>query len=169
RGFQYLTEQVYDSAEPLLETLRAHIVALGLSLQSIEIEFGPSQFEFTFGTGEGIASADHMILFRMAAKEICRRHGFHASFMCRPNFPNAASSGWHLHQSLIDPQTKANLFVAHDGAPLSTLAQHYLAGLLHHARAGAAFAAPTINAYRRYRPYSLAPDRAIWGRDNRGA
>ena len=30
------------------------------------------------------------------------------------------------------------------------------------------FATPTINGYRRYRPYSLAPDRAIWGRDNRG-
>jgi glutamine synthetase len=44
----------------------------------------------------------------------------------------------------------------------------FLAGLLDHAPASAAFAAPTINAYRRYRPYSLAPDRAIWGRDNRG-
>src|SRR5207244_12296643 len=27
---------------------------------------------------------------------------------------------------------------------------------------------PTINGYGRYRTYSLAPDRAIWGRDNRG-
>ncbi|MFZ3119967.1 MAG: glutamine synthetase, partial [Variovorax sp.] len=26
-----------------------------------------------------------------------------------------------------------------------------------------------INGYRRYRPFSLAPDRAIWARDNRGA
>jgi glutamine synthetase len=30
------------------------------------------------------------------------------------------------------------------------------------------FATPTINGYKRYRAYSLAPDRAIWGRDNRG-
>lgn len=30
------------------------------------------------------------------------------------------------------------------------------------------FTTPTINGYKRYRTYSLAPDRAIWGRDNRG-
>ena len=30
------------------------------------------------------------------------------------------------------------------------------------------FTTPTINGYKRYRSYSLAPDRAIWGRDNRG-
>jgi glutamine synthetase len=43
-----------------------------------------------------------------------------------------------------------------------------MAGLLDHARAAAAFSTPTLNGYRRYRPFSLAPDRAIWGRDNRG-
>jgi glutamine synthetase len=45
---------------------------------------------------------------------------------------------------------------------------HWLAGLLTRARAAAAFTTPTVNGYKRYRPYSLAPDRAIWGRDNRG-
>ena len=29
-----------------------------------------------------------------------RRHGYHATFMCRPKLPNVMSSGWHLHQSL---------------------------------------------------------------------
>ena len=41
--------------------------------------------------------------------------------------------------------------------------------LLEHARAACAFATPTINGYKRYRPYSLAPERVIWGRDSRGA
>ena len=31
-----------------------------------------------------------------------------------------------------------------------------------------AFATPTVNGYRRYRPNSLAPDRATWGYDHRG-
>jgi glutamine synthetase len=39
---------------------------------------------------------------------------------------------------------------------------------LEHARASTVFTTPTINGYKRYRSYSLAPDRAIWGRDNRG-
>jgi glutamine synthetase len=51
---------------------------------------------------------------------------------------------------------------------LSTLGKYYLGGLLAHARAAAAFTTPTVNGYKRYRPYSLAPDRAIWARDNRG-
>jgi glutamine synthetase len=51
---------------------------------------------------------------------------------------------------------------------LSAFGRHYLAGLLQHARASAVFATPTVNGYKRYRSYSLAPDRAIWGRDNRG-
>ena len=55
-----------------------------------------------------------------------------------------------------------------DGEVLSPFARHYLAGLLAHARASAVFTTPTINGYKRYRTYSLAPDRAIWGRDNRG-
>ena len=46
--------------------------------------------------------------------------------------------------------------------------RHYLGGLLQHAHASAVFTTPTINGYKRYRSYSLAPDRAIWGRDNRG-
>ena len=53
-------------------------------------------------------------------------------------------------------------------AAQSRSARHYLAGLLAHARASAVFTTPTINGYKRYRSYSLAPDRAIWGRDNRG-
>ena len=54
------------------------------------------------------------------------------------------------------------------GEPLSTLGRRYLAGSSQHARAAAVFTTPTINGYKRYRSYSLAPDRAIWGCDNRG-
>ena len=54
------------------------------------------------------------------------------------------------------------------GELLTAFGRGYLGGLLQHARAATVFATPTINGYKRYRSYSLAPDRAIWGRDNRG-
>lgn len=169
QGYQYLTEQRYDQYDEIYEILRKDIQALSLPLRSMEVEFGPSQCEFTFRPGTNMESADTMVLFRSAAKQIARRHGYHVTFMCRPKLPNIFSSGWHLHQSLNDRKTGRNAFIpTQDGAPLSSLGQHFLAGLLEQAPASAAFAAPTINAYRRYRPYSLAPDRAIWGRDNRG-
>jgi glutamine synthetase len=169
QGYQYLTEQRYDQMEPVLDILRRDILALGLPLRSIEVEFGPSQCEFTFAPMTGLAPADAMVLFRSAVKQIARRHGYHASFMCRPKLPNLFASGWHLHQSLVSQGSGDNAFMAKDdGAPLSAFGRSYLAGLLDHARASAVFSTPTINGYKRYRPYSLAPDRAIWGCDNRG-
>jgi len=166
-GYQYLTEQRYDQMEPALEIIRRDIIALGLPLRSVEVEFGPSQCEFTFGPRKGLEPADTMVLFRSAVKQIARRHGYHATFMCRPKLPNVFASGWHLHQSLVT-RGGENAFMAKDGEPPSAFGKHYLAGLLAHARASTVFTTPTINGYKRYRSYSLAPDRAIWGRDNRG-
>ena len=168
QGYQYLTETRFDQIEPILETLRREVLALGLPLRSVEIELGPSQCEFTFHPQVGLAPADTMMLFRSAAKQICRRQGYHASFMTRPKLANVLSSGWHLHQSLRDLATNANAFASNDKEPLSRAGRNFLAGLLSHARAAAAFTTPTINGYKRYRGHSLAPDRAIWGRDNRG-
>jgi glutamine synthetase len=168
-GYQYLTEQRFDQMEPVLEILRRDILALGLPLRSIEVEFGPSQCEFTFRPTKGLAPADNMVLFRSAVKQIARRHGYHATFMCRPKLPNVFASGWHLHQSVVSRGSGENAFMAKDeGEALSAFGRAFLAGLLDHARAAAVFTTPTINGYKRYRSYSLAPDRAIWGRDNRG-
>jgi glutamine synthetase len=143
-------------------------MALGMPLRSLEVELGPSQCEFTFRPQAGLAAADTMILFRAAAKQIARRNGLFASFMCRPALPNLLSSGWHLHQSLTDRKRRTNAFVGDGRDGLSATGRYFLGGLLAHARAAAVFTKPTVNGYKRYRPYALAPDRAIWARDNRG-
>ena len=165
-GYQYLTEQRYDLIDPIVKLLRDGLEKLQLPLRSYEVEFGPSQFEFTLGPQDGLAAADTMLLFRSAVKQIARRHGYHATFMCRPKLPNVMSSGWHLHQSLA--KNGSNAFVSQT-EDLSETGKQYLAGLLAHARAACALSTPTINGYKRYRPYSLAPDRVVWGKENRGA
>ncbi len=168
-GFNYLTENRFDELEPTVDLLRRAVVDLGLPLRSSEVEFGPSQVEFTFQPMDGLDAADAMVLFRAAAKQVARRNGLLATFMCLPALPNLFPSGWHLHQSLSEPNSGANLFVPEqDEALLSGLGRQYVAGLIKHAGAGSLFAAPTLNAYKRYRPNSLAPDRAAWSRDNRG-
>ena len=168
-GYQYLTELRADLIEPVGELLRGHLQKLGLPLRSLEVEYGPSQFEFTFGPQTALPAADSMILFRSAVKQILRRNGYHGTFMCRPRIPNVMSSGWHLHQSLLRPDGSNAFMPAEAGAQLSPIGQHYLAGLLAHARGASALSTPTINGYKRYRPNSLAPDRVLWARDNRGA
>lgn len=171
QGYQLLAEHSYDRYDEIFELLRRNLEALGLPLRSLEVELGPSQCEFTFRPMVGIEAPDTMVLLRSAVKQVCRRHGYHATFMCRPQIPNACSSGWHLHQSLRRRGTDENAFAPGDGdaAPLSQLGLHYVGGLLAHAAASAAFATPTINGYRRYKPYQMAPDRIVWGADNRGA
>jgi glutamine synthetase len=166
-GYQLLTEIRYDEIDPLMEALRSNLQALDLPLRSLEIEFGPSQIELTFGPTTGLQPADLMMLFRSATKQVCQRLGYHATFMCRPKLPNVVSSGWHLHQSLRRTTDGANIFAAPDTL-LSREGQGYLGGLLTHAAAATAFSTPTINGYKRYRPFQNAPDRISWARENRG-
>jgi len=169
-GFQYLTEGRYDQVAPIMDVLRSNVAALGLPLRSLEVEFGPSQYEFTFAPETDMAPADAMVLLRSALKQVARRHGYLVSFMCRPRMPNALASGWHLHQSLLDAKSKANAFVSHDEKePLSPIGRSFLAGLLANARAAAAFATPTVNGYKRYHGVdTMAPIQAVWAQDNRG-
>ena len=169
-GCQYLTELRTDELEPVLDLLRRTALSLGLPVRSVEVEFGPSQVEFTFHPTSGLTHADNMVMFRNAVKQVCRRNGYHATFMCRPALPNLFSSGWHLHQSLVDKKTGGNIFIPENDLDiLSATGRHYAAGLLQHAAACCVFTTPTINGYKRYRPFSLAPDRISWGYDNRGA
>ena len=170
-GFQYLTEIRVDEVEPIISVLQSDLLALGLPLRSVEVEFGPSQIEFTFKPLEGLAAADLMIIFRSAVKQICRRHGYHATFMCRPNIQNVFASGWHLHQSLREKKTGKNLFVPKSKRQkfLSETGLNYIGGILQYAIDSSVFTTPTINGYKRYRPFTLAPDRIVWGADNKGA
>jgi glutamine synthetase len=178
-GYNLLTEAWYDMAEEPLRIVQHTAQALGLPLLSLEIELGPSQVEAVFEATDALMAADNMVLFRNAVKQALHRAGYHATFMCRPPFPNIMSSGWHLHQSLVNAQTGANAFMTDMPAPgatpaeagytLSALGEHYLAGLLEHARGMAVFCTPTVNGFARFRPNALAPQSVLWGRDNRGA
>jgi glutamine synthetase len=169
-GFQHLAEQKLDEMQPILETLRENLEALGLPIRSLETEWGPSQCEVTFEPETGLRPADDMLLFRSAVKQICRRHGYHATFMCWPALQNVYASGWHLHQSLYSLSTGENAFVAPDSSQLlSATGRDFVGGLLHHAAASCVFSNPTINGYKRLRPNSLAPHRANWATENRGA
>jgi glutamine synthetase len=85
---------------------------LGLPLASLEIELGPSQVEAVFDATDALTARRHMVAFRNGVTQALRRAGYHASFVCRPPFPNVMASGWHLHQSLRDLQSGANAFGA---------------------------------------------------------
>ncbi len=196
-GYRLLSEQWMDLSEEPLRIVRETAQALGLPLTSLEIELGPSQVEAVFEATDALTAADNMVLFRSSVKQALRRAGYHATFMCRPPFPHIMSSGWHLHQSLVNLQDDSNALAKASPAAaeqdwyklamaaippsarvaqplaassyLSPLGAHYLAGLLAHASACTALSNPSINAYARFQPNALAPQSMVWGHDNRGA
>ena len=168
-GYQYLTENRADELDKVMELIRGNAVKLNLPLRSMESEFGPSQFEITFEPMSALNAADAMILFRNMVKQVCQRNGYHATFMCRPGFKNSMGSGWHLHQSMVDLKHGTNLIAPGQGEELSELGSNWIAGLLSHASESCILTTPTINGYKRYQPFALAPDRIQWGHDNRGA
>jgi glutamine synthetase len=169
-GSQLLHEETLDGLDEIVQLLHRTLTRMDLPLRSIELEFGPNQLEITMAPQDALATADSVLRARSAIRQVCRRSGFHATFMSRPAGSDTASAGWHLHQSLRRLDTGASVFMPGPGGEaLSPVARHYLAGLLDHAAAAAVFSTPTVNGYKRYQPYSLAPDRVCWGIDNKGA
>lgn len=168
-GYQYLTEARYDALEQVMDDLRRNCQQLGLPVRSMEAEFGPSQCEFTFEPGSALQQADNTVLFRSMVKQVCARKGLHATFMSRPKVEGIVPSGWHMHQSVVDSGTGQNLMMPESADTLSATASGWIAGLLEHAAASCVLTTPTVNGYKRYQPFQLAPDRVQWGRDNKGA
>ena len=114
-----------------------------------------------------VRMADKVMLFKYLVKNICRRAGLSASFMPKPIFQDNGS-GMHVHQSIWKGGT--NLFYDERGyAGLSPMARYYIGGLLKHAPALLAFAAPSTNSYRRLVPGFEAPVNLVYSQSNRSA
>jgi glutamine synthetase len=168
-GYSFHSETNLDRMQLPLSAVADALEKLSLPLRSFENEWGPGQVECTFAPRPALEAADNLVLFRTATRQVCRRLGYLATFMCRPALKGFYSSGWHLHQSLTNAKTGLNLFMPKSSEEvLSPLGKQYLGGLLHHALASTILGNPTVNAYRRFRINSLAPDRAAWGLDHRG-
>ncbi len=114
-----------------------------------------------------VRMADKTMLFKYVVKNVCRKAGFSASFMPKPLFQDNGS-GMHVHQSIW--KKSSNQFYDERGyAGLSQTARYYIGGLLKHASALLAFAAPSTNSYRRLVPGFEAPVNLVYSQRNRSA
>src|SRR5262249_17530077 len=157
------SESNMDLMQPVLGAMAEAFEAIGLPLRSMENEWGPGQVECTFAPCDALTAADNVLLFRAATRQVCRRMGYFATFMARPALRGHYRSVWHLHHAVVAADRGRNLFTAEQaGGILSPFGQNFLGGLLRYAVPATPFAAPTVNGYRRFKPNSLAPDRATW-------
>ena len=165
----YRTREVLDE---MVVALRA----AGIDVYQIDHEDGNGQFEINFTYTQAMQSADNFTFVKMAASEIAHKHGMIATFMPKP-FSNRTGSGAHFHVSLGSAKQKNVFYDAKDksGMGLSKTAYHFLGGILAHARAFSAVAAPTVNSYKRLvvgRSLSgatWAPAYIAYGDNNRSA
>lgn len=135
---------------------------LGMEAFAFNHEYMNSQYEINLRHADALTAADRAFRLKAAVKDVAAQHGLVATFMGKP-FNDQGGSGTHLHVSLN--RDGSNAFAA--GDDVSDELHAFTAGVLAHAAALMAFLNPTINAYRRIQPDSLAPTHANWGWDNR--
>jgi glutamine synthetase len=140
---------------------------LGMGTFAANHEFMNSQFEINLQHAPALTASDRAFRLKGAVKDVAALHGLVATFMGKP-FNDQGGSGFHFHFSL---DRDGNNAFADDSDPdgVSEEFRHFVAGVMAHAQALTAFLNPTINAYRRLVPDSLAPTHANWGWDNRTA
>ena len=124
----------------------------------IELGWGPyqndhedanGQFEMNWDYDDALVTADRHVFFKYMVKAITEKHGLRATFMPKP-FPNLTGNGCHAHVSVWDKTGQNNLFDdSSDEMGLSTMAYHFLGGVLHNAQALTAIFNPTVNSYKR--------------------
>ncbi|NJN67390.1 MAG: type I glutamate--ammonia ligase [Chloroflexaceae bacterium] len=125
------------------------------------------QAEIDMRFGPLVQMADNLLKYKYVVKNVARKHGLTATFMPKPLFGDNGS-GMHTHQSLW--KDGDNLFFDETGyAHISLAAKYYIGGLLKHAPALLALAAPTTNSYRRLVPGFEAPVNLVYSQRNRSA
>jgi len=111
--------------------------------------------------------ADQVMAYKYLIKNVARQHGMSATFMPKPLFGDNGS-GMHVHQSLWKDGNTV-MFDDAGYAQLSDTARYYIGGLLKHAPALLAFAAPGTNSYKRLVPGYEAPINLVYSQRNRSA
>ena len=173
-GYKPRYKEGYFPVPPMdkFQDIRSDMVAI-MEQMGIEIEIhhhevgtaGQAEIDMRFDTL--LRTADKVMLYKYIVKNVAAQAGQSATFMPKPLFQDNGS-GMHTHQSLWSGGEP--LFFDEKGyAGLSDMARWYIGGLLEHAAAILAFAAPTTNSYKRLVPGYEAPVNLVYSQRNRSA
>jgi len=154
--------------ELFLRPLRNQLFEAGVPVECTKGEAEAGQAELNIRYSDALDMADTHSLAKHAAKEIAWQNGCSVSFVAKPH-ENTVGSSSHIHQSLRGLDGSAAFFDASQAHGMSSVMQHYLAGLLVYAKDTTVFLAPYINSYKRFAAGTFAPTRIVWSIDNRTA
>ena len=154
-----------DRGEEARRAIVATLEQMGFEVEAAHHEVAHGQHEIDFRYADALTTADNIATFRFVVKHVAQQFGLMASFMPKPIF-GQNGSGMHTHQSLFKHGENA-FFDAKGEYQLSTVAHHYLGGLLKHARGMSAITNPLVNSYKRLVPGYEAPVNVAWSMRNR--
>ncbi|MCI9492235.1 MAG: type I glutamate--ammonia ligase [Lachnospiraceae bacterium] len=138
---------------------------MGFEIEASHHEVAPAQHEIDFRYGEGLATADNIMTFKLAVKTIAKRFGLFASFMPKPKH-GVNGSGMHINMSVS--KDGKNIFCDEsDELGLSQEAYYFIGGLMEHMKGIAAITNPLVNSYKRLVPGYEAPIYIAWSATNR--
>lgn len=162
-GQVYTTGSTVDPDGTFLHLMRM-LDGMDIGVFAGNHEFSPAQYEINLWHSNALDAADRTFMFKSAIKDVTNRAGKLATFMGKP-WSDEGGSGFHLHFSVTD---MSGVNQMHDGAGnLSDTAKSLIAGITANANALTALTNPTVNAFKRLGPDTLAPFRSNWGYDNR--
>lgn len=161
-GVSYTMDRITDP-DGAMGRIHRNLIDLGIGVTVVNREFSPGQFEVNLAHTDARAAADAAFLLKTSIKELAVNEGLEANFMAKP-LTGEEGSSLHIHLSLW--RGDENFFATPDGG-LSSAALAAIGGIQHHAAAIMAFAAPTVNSYKRLSGNGLSPRSSNWGEDDR--
>ncbi|MES0057322.1 glutamine synthetase family protein [Mesorhizobium sp. M0078] len=154
-----------EEFEPVIRRVYDYAAAAGLPLDTLIHESGTAQLEINLLHGDAVPLADQVLLFKRLTRQAAQQSGMHATFMAKPIAAQAGSS-MHLHMSVVDETTGAELFADRDDADTEMFG-HFIGGLQRYVPEIMPLFAPNVNSFRRIRPNHSAPANIEWSHDNR--
>jgi glutamine synthetase len=183
----YSSAGAFDEAAPIIDELCEALHELGLTVEQLHKESGPSQFEVVLGHGPVITAVDGLLFAREAIVAVAHRHQRRVTFL--PTYmAGQAGNGCHVHLSiwrdgrnLLRPpglrETRPSLKNLDDvlktyGSAegmllLDDTLRHFLGGLQALLPALMCFTTPTPNSFRRIQPGAWAGAYQGWGIGNK--
>ena len=156
-----------DSQQDIRQEMVMTMEGVGILVEKQHHEVATAgQAEIDMRFASLVKMADNLMWYKYIVKNVARKHGKTATFMPKPIFGDNGT-GMHTHQSIWKGEKP--LFAGNGYAGMSELAMHYIAGILKHAPALAAFTNPTNNSYRRLVPGFEAPINLAYSSRNRSA
>ncbi len=156
-----------DTMHDLRGEMVYKLMELGIKIEAHHHEVATAgQAEIDMEFKDLVTMADQFMWYKYVIKNVAKIHGKTVTFMPKPVFDDNGS-GMHSHISLW--KDNKPLFAGNGYAGLSEMGMHAAGGILKHAPAILAFAAPTSNSYRRLVPGFEAPVNLVMSARNRSA